>query len=203
MIFYVDSLTLIILRNQISSTILMSYYIDRNSFLLGVITCCILLQSIYFICDLKNNNQKEVPIIESSNPTVYEYNSLPSNISSLNRNIGTNIFRINDELLTTNNLDDKVDCNNHTYLSLKRQYINEGGIIFRSCSLPTHTINNAAHYTNSIPNRGGDAYRKEHSVQNIAADNDTIEFLKYLHNRGVFPFQTINFRIGTEQPIHR
>ena len=39
-------------------------------------------------------------------------------------------------------------------------------------------------------------------VKDVAFDLDTLEFLEYLHGRQAYPFQTLNFKVGTQQPLH-
>eukprot|EP00957_Ditylum_brightwellii_P009178 694608-Ditylum_brightwellii.AAC.1 len=40
-------------------------------------------------------------------------------------------------------------------------------------------------------------------VKDLAADPDTVEFMEYIHGgRRAFPFQTLNFKVGTQQGFH-
>ncbi|KAJ1406063.1 hypothetical protein B484DRAFT_456921 [Ochromonadaceae sp. CCMP2298] len=118
--------------------------------------------------------------------------------------------------------DEKKDCNGKSYLELKTAYQRDGGITFKSCSLPSEVLDKAKAFTGKIGGkRIQDAFKPqpytyttragfkkkafkdgEDSVMEIAIDSDTLEFLAYLNDKKAFPFQTLNFPVGTRQPIH-
>eukprot|EP00594_Rhizosolenia_setigera_P013465 CAMPEP_0178970824 /NCGR_PEP_ID=MMETSP0789-20121207/19831_1 /TAXON_ID=3005 /ORGANISM="Rhizosolenia setigera, Strain CCMP 1694" /LENGTH=391 /DNA_ID=CAMNT_0020657521 /DNA_START=42 /DNA_END=1214 /DNA_ORIENTATION=+ len=91
------------------------------------------------------------------------------------------------------------------YSDLYTQFHNEGYVIFESCSLKANQpiLKGAARFTKTMKeDRLQSAKRKV--VIDISIDPDTLELLEYLHggSRRVFPFQTINFPKGTQQPVH-
>lgn len=47
-----------------------------------------------------------------------------------------------------------------------------------------------------------DAYAECPSVRRLAADSRMLDFLRLLYEREPFPFQTLNFKYGTQQPAH-
>ena len=79
---------------------------------------------------------------------------------------------------------------------MKSHYLRYGYVIFRSCSLKNETIKTMKE------GRTQDAWTTEDSVLNIATDADSLDILSYLNNHAVFPFQTLNFPVATQQPIH-
>jgi hypothetical protein len=101
--------------------------------------------------------------------------------------------------------DSKSDCNGIKYSKLKAEYLEEGGIVFRSCSLKQNAkaLDDTKKFTGSlgVP-RVSNAYITEDSVLEIATDPDTLYFLAYLNDKGAFPFQTLNFPAGTQQATH-
>ncbi|KAJ1412311.1 hypothetical protein B484DRAFT_422886 [Ochromonadaceae sp. CCMP2298] len=103
--------------------------------------------------------------------------------------------------------DEKKDCNGKSYAELKTAYQEEGGVTFKSCSLPSEVLDKAKAFTGKI--EGGriqDAFKPakdgEDSVMQIAIDSDTLEFIAYLNDKKAFPFQTLNFPVGTQQAVH-
>jgi hypothetical protein len=52
------------------------------------------------------------------------------------------------------------------------------------------------------PGRVQDAWRENDDVRSIAANGAVIELLSKLYGRPAFPFQTLNFPVGTEQHAH-
>mmetsp|Transcript_25985 Transcript_25985/g.56175 ORF Transcript_25985/g.56175 Transcript_25985/m.56175 type:complete len:353 (+) Transcript_25985:137-1195(+) len=98
---------------------------------------------------------------------------------------------------------EKKDCNGKGYAELKSTYTRDGGVTFKSCSLRGDVLVSAQEFTKSVQNgRAQDSHLLEDSVMQVAIDPDTLEFLSYLNERKAFPFQTLNFRLGTQQPIH-
>eukprot|EP00600_Ochromonadales_sp_CCMP1393_P012381 CAMPEP_0175017498 /NCGR_PEP_ID=MMETSP0005-20121125/12432_1 /TAXON_ID=420556 /ORGANISM="Ochromonas sp., Strain CCMP1393" /LENGTH=318 /DNA_ID=CAMNT_0016274921 /DNA_START=17 /DNA_END=970 /DNA_ORIENTATION=+ len=101
--------------------------------------------------------------------------------------------------------DDKVDCNGVRYKDLRAEFLDKGGVTFRSCSLTDNVkaLNNAEKFTGQLKEpRISNAYMKADSVLEIAVDSDTVDFLGYLHGIDAFPFQTLNFPRGTQQATH-
>lgn len=97
----------------------------------------------------------------------------------------------------------KVDCNGKSYYQLREKFLQDGYVVFRSCSLKTAAVDAAATFLTPIQSgRVGDAWQTEQSVMDIATDPDSIEILGYLNGRSVFPFQTLNFPVATQQPTH-
>jgi len=103
-------------------------------------------------------------------------------------------------------LDDRIDCNGRRYRSIKDQYSKYGYAIYRSCSLSDALLNNVSRFVSSEPirvlDRYQDAYLDNDYVRDVALDPDTLSMLEYLHDRRVFPFQTLNFYRPTEQELH-
>jgi len=99
----------------------------------------------------------------------------------------------------------KKDCGGKSYGDLYKQFHEEGWTVFNSCSLEKNwdtVLEPVAAYTNTIKEpRVPRAKVKE--VKDLATDPDTIKFIEFLHG-GIraFPFQTINFLKGTQQPLH-
>jgi hypothetical protein len=110
---------------------------------------------------------------------------------------------IHGDLKDWSHLNSKNDCNNQSYPALKERFLAFGYVVFRSCSLNMGVVDQANNFvTKSKSNRIQDAWEKEDSVRDIAADPDTIQFLGYLHGRQAFPFQTLNFPVATQQRVH-
>ncbi len=55
---------------------------------------------------------------------------------------------------------------------------------------------------NSGERRIQDAWAFDEDVRRIAANQTIIDLLSKLYGRRAFPFQTLNFPVGTEQPAH-
>jgi hypothetical protein len=97
----------------------------------------------------------------------------------------------------------RTDCNGRTFTSLKDQFLREGYVVFRSCTLKESTVTKAAKFTSTV--EGGrvlNAYMTDDSVLDIAVDPDTLHILGLLNGRPVFPFQTLNFPVATQQATH-
>jgi ectoine hydroxylase-related dioxygenase (phytanoyl-CoA dioxygenase family) len=95
------------------------------------------------------------------------------------------------------------DCNGRSYSSLKSDFLRDGYVVFRSCSIDKKVLNEAAEFTSRIQGvRKGDAFHTEQSVMDIAVDKDTLNILEYIHEKSLFPFQTLNFPVGTQQATH-
>jgi len=107
-------------------------------------------------------------------------------------------------------LDNKKDCNGQTYLSLKYKYKLYGGVTFKSCSLSEKVVDDVSTFTETVKGPIGHRdsratnmwYHGNDNVLNLAIDKDSVEFIGYIHDRGAFPFQTLNFRVGTQQDTH-
>ena len=54
----------------------------------------------------------------------------------------------------------------------------------------------------SRPERLFDAWRSNDSVRRLAANRDILDLLTRLYGRDAFPFQTNNFRVGSQQGVH-
>ena len=52
------------------------------------------------------------------------------------------------------------------------------------------------------PKRLQDAYSFSEAAKSLAGTQDILDKLRLLYQRNPFPFQTLNFRVGTEQPTH-
>jgi hypothetical protein len=52
------------------------------------------------------------------------------------------------------------------------------------------------------PHRIGEAWRISEQVRSLAVDPQLLETIEDLYGRKPLPFQTLNFRMGTEQPAH-
>ena len=74
----------------------------------------------------------------------------------------------------------------------------------KPCSLSNEVLNDAANFTSQfkIGYRSRDAYRSNDAVRKIALDSDVLALIDYIHDESAFPFQTLNFRFGTQQPTH-
>lgn len=57
-------------------------------------------------------------------------------------------------------------------------------------------------YASRNKNRIQDAWRFDPRVKEIAVNKPIMGFLKYLYGQTPYPFQTLNFKNGTEQPAH-
>ena len=107
------------------------------------------------------------------------------------------------ELNEMSNWGSRQDCNGYSYSTLKAKFLREGYVVFRSCTLSNETIDQAASFTKRIDGiRSQDAWGHEDSVLNIAVDPDSVNILSYLNSHSVFPFQTLNFPVATQQPVH-
>ncbi|CAB9509423.1 Phytanoyl-CoA dioxygenase (PhyH) [Seminavis robusta] len=101
-------------------------------------------------------------------------------------------------------LDNKRDCQNNRYRDLYEQFHQQGFVIFQSCSMQATVLDKVEEYTATIPKAAGRVQTAPvTAVKELAADPDTLEFVRYLHGgRRPFPFQTLNFPTGTQQGIH-
>ncbi|KAJ1386825.1 hypothetical protein B484DRAFT_459918 [Ochromonadaceae sp. CCMP2298] len=115
--------------------------------------------------------------------------------------------RVNFSPIFATDFGETKDCNGKSYAELKSAYQRDGGVTFKSCSLGGDVLDGAEKFTKNIEGeissrRAQDAYKAEGSVMLVAIDPDIMEFLSYLHDRKAFPFQTLNFPVGTQQTTH-
>ncbi|QGM99195.1 phytanoyl-CoA dioxygenase family protein [Methylocystis parvus] len=54
----------------------------------------------------------------------------------------------------------------------------------------------------SVSARVQDAWRFDEDVRGVACNASILELLSTLYGRQAFPFQTLNFPVGTQQPVH-
>jgi len=99
----------------------------------------------------------------------------------------------------------KKDWDEKLYSDLYHQFHSEGWVIFQSCSLKKSlkdVLEPVALFTATIDaDRAMNAPFRQ--VKEIATDQDTLEFINFLHGgRRAFPYQTINFPKGTQQGLH-
>jgi hypothetical protein len=52
------------------------------------------------------------------------------------------------------------------------------------------------------PPRQQDAWKRIREVKQIAANKLILKILERLYGRSPFPFQTLNFPVGSQQPLH-
>lgn len=97
------------------------------------------------------------------------------------------------------------DCDGVPYSSLYHHFHQYGYVIFRSCSLMKaegSVLVPAGKFTATIDSDRATSSRNK-AVRALSMDPDSVEFIEYLHGgRRAFPFQTLNFPKGTQQPIH-
>lgn len=103
-------------------------------------------------------------------------------------------------------LDNKRDCSSdggRLYADVYEQFHRDGYALFKSCSMSPQALAGALDFTDKMQApREPNAYKHTEGVRDVGADPDTLEILEYLHGRRSFPFQTINFKFGTQQAIH-
>lgn len=102
-------------------------------------------------------------------------------------------------------LSKKKDCKGSLYKDLYDEFHLKGVVIFESCSLKknkTRVLDPARAFTANLTEQRRNS-AKEKAVKLLAVDPDTLEFMEYLHaGRRIFPYQTLNFPHGSEQPLH-
>lgn len=97
----------------------------------------------------------------------------------------------------------RMDCNGQAYATIKSKFVRDGYAVFRSCTLKNETISDAETFTKKITGiRAQDGWTTDDSILNIATDPDSLDILSYLNSHTVFPFQTLNFPVATQQPVH-
>ena len=98
------------------------------------------------------------------------------------------------------------NCSGRSYEEMYDFYHENGYIIFRSCTLNTEEgIKNVLDPNAEVARRSGARVpnSKEVGVMHLTLDQDIVAFIEYLHGgRRAFPFQTLHFSKGTQQPIH-
>lgn len=117
----------------------------------------------------------------------------------------THIWHWTRQMRPTPEHDELVDCNGQSYKELYDHFHEFGYVVFKSCSLnadPDTILNPLAEHVRSI-----EGVRSENSGNKFAlelsVDPDILHFLGYVHGgRRAFPFQTLNFPKGTQQPVH-
>ena len=163
-------------------------------FLLGAISSGMLLTLSYYVFTIYEEN-KEYRRVLLSDESVDHWSD-----EALGGRFDRNRKRRH---LKVSPLDNKKDCNGQTYLSLKYKYKKDGGVTFKSCSLSDKVVDEVSVITENMKGgRAQDMYHGDDNVLNLAIDRDTVEFIGYIHDRGAFPFQTLNFRVGTQQKTH-
>lgn len=97
------------------------------------------------------------------------------------------------------------DCAGKSYKELYHHFHSEGWVVFNSCSLKKNSetvLDPVTEYCRNLT-RSRASTVKLKCVKDLAADPDTIEFISYIHGgRRAFPFQTLNFKVGTQQGYH-
>jgi len=87
------------------------------------------------------------------------------------------------------------------------KYNNDGYLIVKSV-IENDTINKIVdelyekHPENKNQNRIADAWKQIDIIGYLAFNKKIMNILTYLYNRKPFPFQTLNFYLGTEQKLH-
>lgn len=102
-------------------------------------------------------------------------------------------------------LSQKKDCAGKNYKELYNHFHSEGWVTFTSCSLRKNEATILEPVTEYCRNltRSRAATVNLKAVKELATDPDTVEFIEYIHGgRRAFPFQTLNFKVGTEQGFH-
>ena len=114
-------------------------------------------------------------------------------------------------------LGERSDCAGRSWSSIRQHFHREGYAVFTSCTLAQKPglLDNLEQYVRRLNPRykgykrgyGGrvqDGWKSSMAVRYAAADHDTLELLAYLHSgsSAVEPFQTLNFKRGTQQPTH-
>ena len=97
----------------------------------------------------------------------------------------------------------KRDCQGTSYADHYRYFHTHGYTIFQSCSLNETTLSSASNYTAYL-STPRESNLRHPAIRQLAVDTDTREFLEFLHggNHRVFPYQTLNFPVATQQPLH-
>ena len=94
-----------------------------------------------------------------------------------------------------------VDCTAFDHLS--KLFREKGYVVYRPVNLSEEILNGAEAFTAKIKGkRIQDAWTTDEHVKNLAMHPEILNLLECLHGKAVFPFQTLNFPEGTEQPIH-
>ena len=99
----------------------------------------------------------------------------------------------------------KTDCKGTSYREMYDFFHSQGYVIFESCSLQAKkdTLLKAVRDYTATIQAGRVQSAKVKAVRELSVDPDTLQFLEYIHGgRRVFPFQTLNFPKGTQQPFH-
>jgi len=108
------------------------------------------------------------------------------------------------------------DCDGTSIDELRRVFFRDGIVLFTPCSLRSkqNTVNSVrAHVLESCPGQQEEGFegtgcnnrivQSNHtSVLDLAIDHEILHVLSLLHQRRPFPFQTLNFKFGTGQPMH-
>ncbi len=90
------------------------------------------------------------------------------------------------------------------------RFFHENGYLILKNIIPTELIDATIEdISNLYPNKVGeeplrhqDLWKKHENVKQIATYPQIIELLEYLYGREVIPFQTLNFKYGTQQRAH-
>mmetsp|Transcript_6571 Transcript_6571/g.8677 ORF Transcript_6571/g.8677 Transcript_6571/m.8677 type:complete len:392 (+) Transcript_6571:28-1203(+) len=99
----------------------------------------------------------------------------------------------------------KKDCAGNSYKELYHHFHSEGWVTFTSCSLKKNeetVLEPVTEYVRNLTRSRASTVNLK-CVKDLAADPDTVEFMEYIHGgRRAFPFQTLNFKVGTQQGFH-
>ena len=86
------------------------------------------------------------------------------------------------------------------------QFHQQGYVIFESCPIrdtKDTVLNKVRDFAATIQEGRARNAPLRGEVSELAVDPDTFDFVAYLHgDRRPFPFQTLNFPKGTQQPLH-
>ena len=105
--------------------------LQLKPFFLGAISGCMLLSLSYYVFTIYEEN-KEYRRVLLSDERVDHWSD-----KALQGRLDMNRKRRH---LKVSPLDNKKDCNGQTYLSLKYKYKQDGGVTFKSCSLPERLL---------------------------------------------------------------
>jgi len=93
----------------------------------------------------------------------------------------------------------------HRELEATARSLSERGYAIINLGLDTATLDAAATYTRDAVGaftRVQDGWRRNRSVRDLAADPNILHLLETLYGRRPFPFQTLNFKFGSQQRTH-
>ena len=106
------------------------------------------------------------------------------------------------------------DCDGKSITELKEEFRRDGIVMFTPCSLsksPNKVDSVSEFITRYCRGDRGEAFTTCNNrivssdypaILELAADEEILLFIYLLHGRKPFPFQTLNFKYGTGQPMH-